>query len=71
MQEARDTVLSAITTAGKAAGLKGFEQAKAVVLSPMEWTVENDLLTPSFKVCSSFMVLSCHKTFSSFSNRKA
>ena len=35
---------------GRAAGLKGFEIIKKVHLTAEEFTVDNDLITPSFKL---------------------
>lgn len=43
-------VLSQITKVGKKAELRGFEQAKALYLESEPFAVENDLLTPTFKV---------------------
>lgn len=43
-------VLAAITKVGKQSGLNGFEQAKALYLESEPFAVENDLLTPTFKV---------------------
>lgn len=45
----RQTVLENITKLGKEAKLQSFEQAKAVYLFPGLMSVENDLLTPTFK----------------------
>lgn len=43
-------VFSDIVSVGKANGLKGFEQVKAISLSSAMFSVENDLLTPTFKL---------------------
>lgn len=43
-------VSKAITAFGKENDLKGFEQVKALYLSTDEFTIENELLTPTFKL---------------------
>jgi long-chain acyl-CoA synthetase len=43
-------VLAQMDRVGKLAGLRGFEFAKAIHLEPEPFTIENDLLTPTFKV---------------------
>lgn len=47
---ANKEILSAIGAFGKQNGLKGFEQVKKIYLTPDEFTVDNDLLTPTFKL---------------------
>ncbi|KAK9919832.1 hypothetical protein M0R45_028407 [Rubus argutus] len=47
---ARSAVLADLNAIGKEAQLRGFEFAKAVTLVPEPFTVENDLLTPTFKI---------------------
>ncbi|KAI9251955.1 hypothetical protein BY458DRAFT_523446 [Sporodiniella umbellata] len=42
--------LKIITDYGKKNDLKGFEQIRAVYLTPNEFTIDNDLLTPTFKL---------------------
>lgn len=48
--DVKKKVLSALTAYGKENGLKGFEQVKKIYLTSEEFTVENDLLTPTFKL---------------------
>ncbi|KAI8331068.1 hypothetical protein BC941DRAFT_439688 [Chlamydoabsidia padenii] len=43
-------ILEQLTQVGKKAGLHGFELAKALYLESNEFTMENDLLTPTLKV---------------------
>ncbi|KAI8389388.1 hypothetical protein BD560DRAFT_344284 [Blakeslea trispora] len=43
-------ILEQLTKIGKKAELRGFEQAKAIYLESEPFAVENDLLTPTFKV---------------------
>ena len=42
-------LLSQLQQTGKDAKLKGFEMIRAVSISDEEFTVDNDLLTPTFK----------------------
>nr|CDS30767.1 long chain fatty acid coenzyme A ligase 5 [Hymenolepis microstoma] len=49
MKEACILVLKDINRLGKEAGLKGFEQAKSLHLTPHEFTVESGLVTPTQK----------------------
>jgi long-chain acyl-CoA synthetase len=48
--EVAQLVLAQLTSVGKKAGLHGFELAKAIYLSSEQFTMDNDLLTPTFKV---------------------
>lgn len=47
---ARDHVLATLTAHGRSAKLNGMEIVKAIVLEPEQFAVENDLMTPSFKL---------------------
>ncbi|KAL3507916.1 hypothetical protein ACH5RR_033298 [Cinchona calisaya] len=49
-QRARAAVLADMDAVGRAAQLRGFEFAKAVTLVLEPFTLENDLLTPTFKI---------------------
>lgn len=48
--EANAHVLSALQAQGKLSKLKGFEVVKAVHLDSVEFSMENDLITPTFKL---------------------
>jgi long-chain acyl-CoA synthetase len=48
--EVNALVLAQLTKVGKKAGLNGFELAKAIYLETELFSMENDLLTPTFKV---------------------
>lgn len=50
LPELKAAVLKEMTTTGRAAKLNGFELAKAVHLTSEQFTAENNLLTPSFKL---------------------
>ncbi|KAK9732537.1 hypothetical protein RND81_04G005800 [Saponaria officinalis] len=47
---AKAAVLADMDNVGREAGLRGFEFVKAVTLVPEPFTVENGLLTPTFKI---------------------
>ncbi|KAG7272812.1 hypothetical protein CRUP_025792 [Coryphaenoides rupestris] len=49
LQEMKKAVLTDLTKLGREAGLKSFEQVKAVHLHPEQFTIENGLLTPTLK----------------------
>lgn len=46
----KKAALKELQAAGRAKGLKGFEEIKALYLDPEAFSVENDLVTPSFKL---------------------
>ncbi|KAF9541450.1 hypothetical protein EC957_003069 [Mortierella hygrophila] len=46
----RRAVLQELTLVAQAAGLKKFEIPRAVLIEPNPFTIENDLLTPTFKI---------------------
>lgn len=46
----RQAILEEMGAVGKEAGLKGFEVVKAVHLTAVPFSVENELLTPTFKL---------------------
>jgi len=48
--EANAMILDELKTTGKAAKLKGFEIVKAVYLDHVQFSVDDDLLTPTFKL---------------------
>ncbi|BHF68385.1 hypothetical protein SprV_0301141900 [Sparganum proliferum] len=49
MEAAVNAVLEDMTELGKTHGLKGFEQVRAIMLSPKAFSVENRMLTPTMK----------------------
>ncbi|KCV71154.1 long-chain acyl-CoA synthetase [Fonticula alba] len=53
-----DLVLKDMVKTGKELDLKGFEQVKKIHLTPVQFSVENDCMTPTFKLkrpqCKSF-----------------
>lgn len=49
-EEVKKELLKALTAYGKQNDLKGFEQIRAIYLTKDEFTVDNDLLTPTFKL---------------------
>ncbi|XP_052759956.1 long-chain-fatty-acid--CoA ligase 1-like isoform X1 [Mya arenaria] len=48
-EQVKKVIMEDITSVGKKAGLASFEQAKAIHLYPELFSVENELLTPTFK----------------------
>lgn len=49
-EEVKKEILKELTAYGKQNDLKGFEQVKAIYLTMDEFTIENDLLSPTFKL---------------------
>lgn len=47
---AKQMVLTELQAQGKESKLRGFEMVKAVHLHPEEFSIENDLITPTFKL---------------------
>ncbi|KAI8149297.1 hypothetical protein BJV82DRAFT_587413 [Fennellomyces sp. T-0311] len=50
LEEVKKEFLKTLSTYGKANGLKGFELLKSLYLTMTEFTIENDMLTPTFKL---------------------
>lgn len=50
LRSTEDVVVKSLRATGKAARLKGFEDIKAVILEVEHFSVDNDLMTPSFKL---------------------
>ena len=48
--KAKEAMLAELQATGKAEKLKGFELVRAVHLEPHPFAVEDDLLTPTFKL---------------------
>jgi len=48
-KEVKDFFMSELNKAAKEHKLKGFEMARAIHIEPVPFSVENDLLTPTFK----------------------
>ncbi|KAG0310196.1 hypothetical protein BGZ99_000597 [Dissophora globulifera] len=46
----RDTLLKELTIFGRESDLKGFEILKNIYVTPEQFSIENDLLTPTFKL---------------------
>ena len=49
MPDVKKAVLADLNEIGKKSLLKSFEMAKSIHLDPEPWSVERDLLTPTFK----------------------
>jgi long-chain acyl-CoA synthetase len=49
-KELRDAIMSELRSVSVAAGLKGFEQVRDITLDPVPFSVDNELLTPTFKL---------------------
>ena len=45
----KSIILADLAQVAKKGGLKSFEMVRDIALSPCPWTVENELLTPTFK----------------------
>jgi long-chain acyl-CoA synthetase len=50
MEEVKKHMLAVVTQHGKLHDLKGFENVKNIYLEPEPFTLENDMLTPTFKL---------------------
>ncbi|KAJ3697409.1 hypothetical protein LUZ61_001114 [Rhynchospora tenuis] len=48
--KAKNYVLEEINNTGRKFGLKGFEMLKAIILDPIPFSIERDLITPTFKL---------------------
>jgi hypothetical protein len=48
--EVKKAFLKELQAVGRAKGLKGFEEVKTLHLEPEPFSVENDMMTPSFKL---------------------
>lgn len=49
-EDVKKDLLKSLNAYGKQNDLKGFEQIRAIYLTSDEFTVDNDLLTPTFKL---------------------
>lgn len=49
-EDVKKELLKVLNAYGKQSDLKGFEQIRAIYLTSDEFTVDNDLLTPTFKL---------------------
>ncbi|XP_033096900.1 long-chain-fatty-acid--CoA ligase 1-like [Anneissia japonica] len=49
-EEVKKMILENMQSIGKESGLKSFEQVKIIHVTSVQWTVENSLLTPTFKL---------------------
>lgn len=49
-EDVKKDLLKALNAYGKQNDLKGFEQIRAIYLTMDEFTIDNDLLTPTFKL---------------------
>jgi len=50
MREARDVMLGKMNEAATACKLLSYQQVKTLILEPTTWTIEDNLLTPTFKI---------------------
>jgi len=51
----KQALMADFETLGKEAKLQSFEMIKGIIIAQEDWTVENDLLTPTFKLKRSFI----------------
>jgi len=50
LREARDVMLGKMNEAATACKLLSYQQVKTLILEPKPWTIEDNLLTPTFKI---------------------
>jgi len=50
LREARDVMLAKMNEAATTCKLLSYQQVKALILEPHVWTIEDNLLTPTFKI---------------------
>ena len=57
----KEAIMGEMSRLAKENDLKSFEQVKDVLITPELWSVENDLLTPTFKVKRNALKKAFHK----------